>query len=243
MVNISRGLEVPASLSTHEIKLYIDQVILFKNDPVNNPKPEKPVSYRNSDLLSAFDRDFYSKCYLTEMKYVNSWSMDIEHFIPQSECPELVYEWKNLFPADHYSNMIKPRNTPTGGYLNPCEPTEDVESEIKYSLSSLGADPHFEASNVRNRKALNTCELLERIHNGHDEPTKNATSDLRHAIHKKYIEILNKIIKWQAHPEGTQEKYQAKRELRDLLSRKSSFTMLCRSIPAVREYLPADIYD
>ena len=30
--------------------------------------------------------------------------MDLSIF-PQAERPDLVYEWTNLFPAEHYTNM------------------------------------------------------------------------------------------------------------------------------------------
>ena len=169
--------------------------------------------------------------------------MDIEHFIPQAERPDLVYEWSNLFPAEHNSNMRKPRVTPAGGYLDPCNPDDDVENEIMYSLSPNGFDPYFEAGNPLNIKAVNTCNLLNRIHNGHDENTKKSTLELRHTIHKKYVKILNKICAWQGYADGSPEKFQAARELRDMLSRKSSFTMLCRTIPAVRLFVPEEFFD
>lgn len=242
MININRRIANPGSLLTAEIQQYIQDAVLYMNDPINNPKPNKPTSYRNSDLLEAFDEDFFSKCYLTEMKFANSWIMDIEHFIPQNERPDLVYEWTNLFPAEHYTNMIKPRSTPNGGYLNPCDPADDVENEIIYTLSLYGTDPYFEPLDNNNIKAVNTCNLLMRVHNGHDTTTQNATKNLRHSIQKKYIEVLNKIIEWKDHNDGTQEKVQAKRELKDLLSRKYSFTMLLRSMPAVRQ-LPLEILD
>jgi hypothetical protein len=242
MINIVRQNAIPASLNTPEIQTYIQNAILYLNDPDNNPKPEKPVTYRNSDLLEAFDRDFHSKCYLTELKYFNSWIMDIEHFFPQNEQPELIYNWDNLFPAEHYSNMIKPRTTPVGGYLDPCNPNENVETEIQYTLSVYGYDPQFEATIPGNVKAVNTCNLLNRVHNGHNETTTKATSDLRHGIHKKYIEVLQKINEWRMHGVGTPDKIQARRELKDLLSRKSSFTMLIRSMPAVRQ-LPQEFLD
>lgn len=242
MINVTRCKKVPDSLNVAEIQVYIQESVNYLNDPVNNSKPSKPVPYRNSDLLNAFDENFHSKCYLTETKYANSWIMDIEHFVPQNERPDLVYEWTNLFPADHYTNMIKPRKNPLGGYLDPCNPKDDVETEIIYTLSSYGYDPDFTPSNDKNIKALNTCDLLKRVHNGHDQETINGTENLRHSIHKKYIMILNKIIEWQNYCKGTQEEIQAKRELKDLLSRKSSFTMLMRSIPAVRR-LSSDFFD
>ncbi len=240
MINIARNIAVPDSLNTQEIRDYIASMVAYLNDQ-NNPKPDKPASYRTSDLLEAFDRDFHSKCYLTEQKFSNSWAMDIEHFIPQNERADLVYEWTNLFPADHYSNMLKPRNTPAGGYLNPCDPGDNVETEILYSLSAYGESPDFGPRDAGNQKAVNTSNLLRRVHNGHDHNTKMATASLRHAIHKKYIEILKKAIDWYKSADGSQEKEQAKRELRDLLSRESSFTMLCRSIPVVQQ-LPNEVW-
>ncbi len=242
MININRGVEAPLSLQTDEIQRYIDEAVAHVNDPDNHQKPNKPQAYRNADLLAAFDRDFYGKCYLTEMKYANSWAMDVEHFIPQSERADLVYEWSNLLPADHLANMMKPRRTPVGGYLDPSEPADDVEVAINYALSPFGEEPYFEAADANDQKAVNSCVLLDRLHNGHDNNSTKATSDLRHAIRKKHTMILSKIIDWRTHADGSQEKFQAKKELKDLLSRKASFTMLCRSMPAVQQ-LPAGFLD
>ena len=105
------------------------------------------------------------------------------------------------------------------------------------------ADPYFEAADPLNIKAVNTSDLLNRIHNGHNEITKTSTLELRHTIHKKYVKILKKIIEWQGYEGGSPEKFQAGRELRDMLSRKSAFTMLCRSMPAVRLFVPKEFLD
>ena len=235
MINIKRN-EVPTSLQYPEIRDYIDRTIQHKNDPDNFPKPKPPVSYRDSDVLGAFDRDFFSKCYLTEEKFPNSWSMDIEHFIPQNESPELVYEWSNLFPVAHYANMIKPRKTPEGGYLNPCDAADDVEHDIIYCLLFNDEKPTFMARDRNNVKAVNTCLLLDKVHNGHNFETKQATELLRNAIRKKYFLILNTMLSYHHSPEDSQEKFQALGELRDYLSKEQSFTMLCRSIPAVLQF-------
>ena len=243
MINCNREPDRPTSLNTAEIQQYINAAVAYLADSEHLTKPEKPVSYRSSDLLEAFDRVFHSKCYLTEQQFINSYTMDIEHFVPQAERPDLVYEWTNLFPAEHYTNMIKPRITPEGGYLDPCNPDDDVENEIMYSLSPHGFDPYFEAADPLNIKAVNTSDLLNRIHNGHNENTKTSTLELRHTIHKKYVKILKKIIEWQGYEGGSPEKFQAGRELRDMLSRKSSFTMLCRSMPAVRQFVPEEFLD
>jgi len=138
MINIIRKPEKIDSLETKEIKEYIDKSVAYVNDPKKNQQPKKPASYRNSDLLHAFDKCFYSKCYLTEQKFANSWCMDVEHFIPQNERPDLVYTWSNLFPSEHKANMMKPRKTPKGGYLDPTNPNDDVEKSIQYSLDFMG---------------------------------------------------------------------------------------------------------
>lgn len=242
MINMTRQLPGPTYLNTPEIQQYINAAVLYMNDPIANPKPVKPANYRGSDLLTAFDRDFHSKCYLTEQKYANSWSMDVEHFIPQVENPSLVYEWTNLFPASAAANSMKPRRTPQGGYLNPCDVADDVETEIICTLEALGENPRFSARNAANVKSVNTCILLNRLHHGHDENTKQLTADLRHAISKKYDEILNKILEWN-NAVDAQAKAQAEMELRGLLSRKSSYTKICRSIPAVIRYVPPAFLD
>jgi len=241
MINVTRPTDPPASLQSAAIRDYIESLANHKEDPENFPKPEKPPAYRNSDILLAFDAHFYSKCYLTERKYENSWEMDIDHFISKSEQPEERFVWTNLFPADHKANMMKPRRMPDGGYLNPCLEEDDVETEILYVLSADGEEPAFKARNTDNTKAINTANLLNYLHNGNDETSRNNTVHLRFLIRKKYVEILNAIIKWRE-SEIEQDRFQAETELRRLLSRRSSFTAIIRSIPAVRR-IPPDFLD
>jgi hypothetical protein len=235
MININRTEERPNSLNSQEIKEYLDKLAIYATNGQNMPFPEKPPPYRYEDVLDEFNNCFYAKCYLTEMGFINSHAMDIDHFIPKSEEDSLTYEWTNLFPIEHYTNMIRPRVTPNGGYMNPCEIVDDVEKEIIYTLDSYGISPHFTPRNNTNVKAINTCKLLERVHLGHDSKTIKGTAQLRHVISKKYIDILLAIIDWKGQVHGTQKEVQARMNLKDLLSRKNSFTMLCRSIPAVLE--------
>ena len=103
----------------------------------------------------------------------------------------------------------------------------------------------FEAKDSNCVKSKNTAELLNRLHNGHDEDgdSSKSTASLRLAIKKKHYLILNKIIEWQNHPLDSQDKFQTRRELKELLSRKSSYTMLCRSMPQVRNVLPNEFFD
>jgi len=238
MINIIRVPDTLPSLATQEIKSYLDALSKHFEDKVTNPKPERKQEYRNWDVLEAFDNCFFSKCYLTEKKApANAWIFEIDHFIPKNEQPALVFEWANLFPCDAHTNNIRPRKTPPGGYLNPCNPADDVETEIVYDMDFQTDHLMFKPASTHNSKAINTADLLNRIHNGHDANTKKLTENLRAEIRKRSSEIKKVLGKWQIAIEGTPEKEEYLEELRGYLSRKESFTMLMRSMPIVQKYL------
>jgi hypothetical protein len=245
MINIVRPAQSPASLATQDIQDYLNDLDDWKIDPTL-PKPEPNAPYRNSDLIEAFDDCFFAKCYLTEKKFVSSYEMDVEHFQSKNfnEHPELRYEWSNLYPADHDANMMKPRITPEGGYLDPCNPDEDVENEILYDIS-FGSDKcFFQARNPLNQKSINTANLLDRIHNGHNAESKIKTKGLRFSIYKQRDHLLKQIIKWQAAKlrNDEQDVFRYGNRIKVLLSHKSAFTMLLRSTSVVR-LLPQEFLD
>ena len=246
MINIERPKESPPSLKTQAIRDYIETVEDWQNNS-SLPKPTTAPSYRNSDLIEAFDSCFFAKYYLTEKQFVSSYEMEIEHFLPKNfnERPELRYEWTNLYPADHDANMMKPNVTPEGGYLDPCNPDDDVENEILYKLDFDGGACHFKARNIHNTKAMNTANLLNRLHNGHNEKTKTKTGGLRKALFDKRDLVYKTIMKWQKAviDHNTDEANQQEIKLRRLLSRKTSFTMLMRSTSGVRLHVPVEFLD
>jgi hypothetical protein len=246
MINITRR-KTPDSLDNPDIKTYLEEVISCKNlseeDRKNTPQLKGGISYRNSDVLEAFDRDFYSKCYLTEQKYQTSYSMDIEHFRSKAfgQFPELKYEWTNLYPCSHDANMSKPRIEPTGGYLDPCDPNDDVEKEIVYTLEMSGV-ASFDVLDKNNIKALNTCQLLDKIHNGTDDYSQKKTAELRFLIHKKEREVIDLIMEY-LHEKDIEDKIRVSRKIKNILSRESDFTMLLRSLSSVRKFVPVDFLD
>lgn len=251
MININRSPQSPASLQTPEIQKYLDELVAYKSlsveyQKIESNKPKRKEDYRNSDLLDAFDRDFFAKCYLTEKAFTNSYAMDIEHFKSKalSQSPELTYEWTNLYPADHDANMIKPRIDPIEGYLDPCNPNDDVEKEILYMVM-FGGESHFEAADLSNKKAINTAELLERIHNGHNDSSKQKTANLRAEINERRNKILELILEWlgASKTKDIQKEFELRTKLKKYLSRQSSFTMLMRSMSAVRNYIPTEMLD
>lgn len=244
MINITRPTEIPTSLETKNIKDYLDKVELWQQNPVSE-QPKSSISYRNSDLIEAFDAHFFAKCYLTEKKFHTSWQMEIEHFIPQNERPDLKYTWTNLYPADSDANKMKPNATPNGGYLDPCSPTDDVEKEIIYYFDVDLETCQFEPVNLANQKAINTAKLLHRLHNGHDADSRAKTAGLRKAIAMQRNKIYKTILAWQ-HAKthnNVLEEANNRRELKALLSKKAPFTMLMRSTSAVKTYLPKEFLD
>ncbi|GGD71510.1 hypothetical protein GCM10011514_39530 [Emticicia aquatilis] len=246
MINVTRG-QRPTSLDRTEIRGYLEQLADYNLlDEETRKKAAKPDAgaYRNSDVLEAFDRDFYSKCYLTEQKYANSWAMDIEHFKSKAfgQFPELKYDWDNLYPCSHDANLLKPKKDPADGYLDPCDPNDDVEREIVYTLG-LGGVAFFDPLDNSNIKAKNTAYLLDKVHNGGDFDSKQKTAEVRLLIAKKAEDVKEAIMAWLDAKGNLQEEIRTSRKIKNLLSRKSDFTMLLRSLDCVRKYVPADFLD
>lgn len=260
MININRPQQSPTSLQTQVVRDYLDELADWKtayanqlaahgidpNIPKPNSKfePQNKPNYRNSDLLAAFDEHFFAKCYLTEQKFESSYEMDVEHFFSKGEHPELRYEWSNLYPAAHDANMMKPRITPLDGYLDPCDPNDDVENEIQYDLSFGGEECFFAARNPANLKAVNTVNLLSRIHNGHDYESKTKTKGLRIAIFKKKYDLIKLIEDWRyaIMNEDESETFRISNKIKKMLSRKSDFTMFLRST-RMAQRLPPEFFD
>jgi hypothetical protein len=245
MINIQRNSTIPASLQRVEIQNYLNELAEYKEGNLTD-LPKAPVSYRNNDVLKALEADFFSKCYLTEEKFGSAFAIDIDHFIPKNENPSLTYEWTNLFPAQHDANMARPRKMPKGGYLNPCEPSHDVEKSILYSVGAFGNQTRFKAIND-DLKTKNTVELLNIIHNGRsvNPDSKEKAKHLKGKIKVKYDEIIRLIITWQdaKAKKDLQKEMNAETNLRLLLSRKASFTMLMRSSDVVQACIPPNFLD
>ncbi|MCY7356150.1 MAG: hypothetical protein LH609_01530 [Rudanella sp.] len=156
--------------------------------------------------------------------------MEVDHFVTQKEDGSLIYEWKNLYPIDNKANKKRPKTTPTGGYLDPCSPQDDVEKEIIYVIE-FGGNSLFKPRDPSNQKAVNTAKLLNHLH-----------KDLKPNIRDKHHEVVNTVAEWHhARQTGNErEEYEKELLLRKLLSRNSHFTMLMRSIRVIPSQLLID---
>lgn len=244
MIRINRPAVAPNDLDSLPICAYLTACIAYKADQ-SLPKPKPPLSYRSDGLLAAFDTYFYAKCYLTEQKFASSWEMDVDHFEPANQVPARVYDWLNLFPAAHKANMMRPRTLPVGGLLDPC--VDDVETELIYTLVDYGQEPGFQARAPTNLAAVNTAGLLNDLHNGKasNADSRSNTRELRKLIKRQYDKVVHA---WGHYNDAIilnnpQDIAQAEAELKCLLSRRASFTMLLRSLPFVQKRVPPRLLD
>ncbi|MBD2703068.1 hypothetical protein IC229_20645 [Spirosoma sp. BT702] len=207
MINVVRGVSAPPSLASQ-------------------------ISYRSSDVIDVLHQVFNGKCYLTEKVFDSPKEMEIDHFLTQHERPDLKYEWKNLYAIDQKANKKKPKTTPEGGYLDPCNPDDDVEREIIY-IVEFGGNALFKARDSSNQKAVNTANLLNHLH-----------KDLKPAVKDKHHEVVNAVAEWHTAKVLCNQREELEKELliKKLLSRDSHFTMLMRSIKAIQS-LPTDFFD
>lgn len=238
MINVTRDLESPESLNTPAIQAYLEACQQYQADQQRSPeernivKPESGSPYRTNEVLEALHHVFLGKCYLTEKVFESVNEIEIDHFVPRNERPDLKYAWTNLYASDHKANISKAKTTPVGGYLDPCDPADDVERQIVYALS-MDDTPYFRARNDHDQKAINTAELLTRLH-----------KDLKKAVSDKHTIVLRKMAEWGAAQKqnDAQRVFELEIELKELLSRKSNFTMLVRSSYLVRQ-LPPEFFD
>ena len=246
MIRLHRPAVAPAALSAPAVQRYLTAYANYLANPTTTTAPDRPSGYRSSDLLKAFDEHFHAKCYLTEQKFISSWEMDVDHFVPFADDPSRVFDWNNLLPIAHKANLLRDKRLPLGGLLDPCSATDDVEGAILYTLGGLGREPSFKAKDPTNQKAVNTAALLDKVHSGTGSTNgTSSTLEVRHLIEKRYKELL---LAWgeynHARAENDEQDIaQAEAELRLLLSRKASFTMLMRSLPFVRKTIPPHLLD
>ncbi len=238
MINVTRDLTSPESLNTPAIQAYLKACQQYEVDQQRLPeersvaKPECGSAYRTHEVLEALHHVFLGKCYLTEKVFESFNEIEIDHFKPRNERSDLKYTWSNLYACDHKANISKPKITPPGGYLDPCNPDDDVEEQIVYALS-MDDTPNFQARNATNVKAVNTATLLNRLH-----------KDLKKAIQDKHNAVLRMMAEWGTAQKNRdrQREFELEVELKQVLSRKSNFTMLIRSSYLVRR-LPPDFFD
>lgn len=191
-------------------------------------------NWRTEQILESLGIVFLNKCYLCENLSANPQDFEVDHFLTRAERNDLTLQWENLYLICENCNRMKPKSTPLGGYLDPCNSNENVESEIGYILNVNDYDnPIFVCGNPSpSRKAINTANLLMRLHHGSNPNTRRKTASLRNAIEKQASKLITAIANHQK--ARNDRNHITEREnlqyIGQYLSRNSPFTMLMRVI-------------
>ena len=186
--------------------------------------------YRTTEILEKLGLLFDNKCFLCETQKEKPNNFQVEHFIPHKNKAQLKFDWNNLFLA--CGDTCNQYKSTTENILDPCKPEHDVEKNIIYELTPIDLIPHFYAIDEKNTLIKNTCDLLEKIHNGTNEDSINKTASLRNAIKRRAIELLQATKEYfkAISQEENIEKQKAEKIIKKIISRKSPYTMLLRSI-------------
>jgi len=188
-------------------------------------------NYKTEQVYDALEIVFGNKCYLCGTWQPDPRNFDIEHFKAHRNDPFLKYLWINLYLAcggtcNQYKSDAK--------ILDPCNPDEDVEILIiyEYIFTAQKIILRFHPKDPNNQKVVNTCNLLDKIHNGSDPKSVRKTAALRLAIRERAEQLYKTIIKYyRSGREGNKfEEAKALHEIKQICSRYSPYTMLMRTI-------------
>lgn len=192
-------------------------------------------NYRSQDVLNSLGLIFNNKCYLCEINMHSPNLFEVDHFIPVNENPLLKLEWKNLYLICSDCNKSRPKHTPSGGLMDPCDSSlsHDVEKEIVYSLPPFSYDePSFVSKNNNPTSLLsNTIDLLLKIHYGSPNTSIKAASK-REAISnqaKRLITLMHDKLFAEKYGDKVKSR-QITQQIKLMLDYKAPYTMLMRSI-------------
>lgn len=152
MHHIERG-SAPTGLSCVSAKYTEGWVQRYRHSLGRKPRDAKWTTFKE-DLR----RVFHSLCAYCEKRC----SGEVDHFLPKSKFPELVYRWSNWIFACHDCNFSKGRRSSNGGYVNPCAkfwfgyPERYFTFDIK--TGCIRPKPNLSAGSVR--KAWRTIQHL-----------------------------------------------------------------------------------
>lgn len=97
----------------------------------NNPSVHNKKKYRHPDIKKALIDETYNKCVYCESKIGHNCPGDIEHKIPKSKRPDLIFEWNNMTIACNECNRRKlDYYDPACMFLDPY--TDNVEDLVQH---------------------------------------------------------------------------------------------------------------
>lgn len=157
------------------------------------------TAYDGQDVISQLLADQHEKCYICERR--RDTDFEIEHHRSQTNYPELVQEWDNLFMGCGYCNRKK--SSDFDNTLNPKDCC--IEDEIEQRIDFANKKAMFVTS-VNDEQHDETVRLLERVYNG----TKRIRTKKEEIFIEQAISVVNKfsdlVICYLNHPDASTEK-------------------------------------
>lgn len=123
------------------------------------PSSLKAKRYDGEDVKTRILADQYDKCYLCERNRITDF--EIEHHKSESNYPELVQDWNNLYLSCGYCNRKK-----SDLYDDMLTPNDlNIEDDIEQRIDFANKTAIF-SSKVSDKQHYQTVELLSKLYNG-----------------------------------------------------------------------------
>lgn len=124
------------------------------NKVPNDIKNNLLSHYRHKDIQKELFESSYYKCAFCECKPAESGNIEVEHFAPKSQYPDLTFDWDNFLPSCRKCNEAKSDfDTISHPIINPAK----VDPETLLTYGFLRIHPIKGTSNEK--LAENTIEV------------------------------------------------------------------------------------
>jgi len=129
-------------------RVLVENKDLWDSAVRTDPSDHNKNQYRHTDIKETLLQETKSKCVYCESKIRHNCPGDIEHKIPKSKRPDLMFEWDNMTIACSECNRRKSEyHEPDCMFLDPNK--DDVESMIFHAgpfVFSMPATPRSETT-------------------------------------------------------------------------------------------------
>lgn len=157
------------------------------------------AAYDGQDVVCQLLADQHDKCYICERN--RDTDFEIEHHKSQTNYPDLVQDWDNLFMGCGYCN--KKKSSDFDNALNPKD--FSIEDEIEQRIDFANKKALFVAS-INDSQHDETIKLLDRVFNG----TRKVRTIKEERFFEQALSIINKfsylILCYLNHPDVNTEK-------------------------------------
>jgi len=181
--------------------------------------------YNTKDIVDILKPMFHGKCYLCEQDELSA--PEIEHFDPHMGDENKKYDWENLYYSCARCNSIK--GTRHINLLDCCDNNIDVFRDIKCLLPSCSDSDISITTQMNNRQANNTVELLNRCYNEKNTPLRGITrAVLMDKLFELHVEFQQYRLTLKLKKHTPEEKAHAKARLTVMIKDHYPFSVFWR---------------